>query len=91
MNKPILLVTGGSRGIGAAICLRAAQQGYDVAINYQSRDKDALETLRAVEKLGARAITVQGDVSLEADVERIFATVDSSLGAVTHLGCVDFR
>jgi NAD(P)-dependent dehydrogenase (short-subunit alcohol dehydrogenase family) len=85
MKKPILLVTGGSRGIGAAICLRAAAQGYDIAINYQSREKDALETLQAVENLGARGIIVQGDVSVEADVTRMFETVDSSLGNVTHL------
>lgn len=85
VNKKVLLVTGGSRGIGAAICLRAAQAGYDLAINYQSRQADALETLRAVEQLGARAITVQGDVSLEDDVTRMFEAVDSSLGVVTHL------
>ena len=85
VNKPVLLVTGGSRGIGAAVCLRAATQGYGIAINYQSREKDALETLKAVEALGARGIIVQGDVSVEADVTRIFETVDSSLGTVTHL------
>jgi NAD(P)-dependent dehydrogenase (short-subunit alcohol dehydrogenase family) len=85
VNKKVLLVTGGSRGIGAAICLRAAQFGYDIAINYQGRRDDALETLRSVERLGARGIIVQADVSLEEDVTRLFQTVDSSLGTLTHL------
>ena len=85
MNTKILLVTGGSRGIGAAICLRAARAGYDVAVNYQNRLEDAEAVVRDVRALGARAIAVQADVSLEADVTRLFETLDNELGTLTHL------
>jgi NAD(P)-dependent dehydrogenase (short-subunit alcohol dehydrogenase family) len=85
MNKKILLVTGGSRGIGAAICLRAAHAGYDVAVNYQNRLEDAENVVRAVEALGARAMAVQADVSVEADVTRMFETVNNELGTLTYL------
>jgi NAD(P)-dependent dehydrogenase (short-subunit alcohol dehydrogenase family) len=85
MNKNVLLVTGGSRGIGAAICLRAARAGYDVAVNYQNRLEDAENVVRAVQALGARAIAVQADVSSESDVTRLFETVHNELGALTHL------
>ena len=85
MNKKILLVTGGSRGIGAAICLRAARAGYDVAVNYQNRLEEAENVVRAVQTLGARAVAVQADVSLEADVTRMFESVNKELGPPTHL------
>jgi NAD(P)-dependent dehydrogenase (short-subunit alcohol dehydrogenase family) len=85
MNKKVLLVTGGSRGIGAAICLQAARAGYDVAVNYQNRLEDAENVVRAVQTLGARAIAVQADVSLETDVTRMFETVNNKLGILTHL------
>jgi NAD(P)-dependent dehydrogenase (short-subunit alcohol dehydrogenase family) len=85
MNNKILLVTGGSRGIGAAICLRAARTGYDVAVNYQHRLEDAQNVVREVEALGARGLAVQADVSLEADVTSLFETVHNELGALTHL------
>jgi NAD(P)-dependent dehydrogenase (short-subunit alcohol dehydrogenase family) len=81
----ILLVTGGSRGIGAAIVRQAAQQGYDVAINYL-RDAAAADALSAeVRAAGRRAITIQGDMAQEADVDRTFKTTDAELGRLTHL------
>ena len=49
MSRPVLLVTGGSRGIGAAICILAAQRGYDVAVNYQSNAAAAAEVVKACE------------------------------------------
>ncbi len=85
MNERILLVTGGSRGIGAAVCLRAARAGYGVVVNYQARCEEAENVVRAVQQLGARGIAVRADVSVEADVIRLFETVDSSLGRLTHL------
>jgi NAD(P)-dependent dehydrogenase (short-subunit alcohol dehydrogenase family) len=85
MNRKVLLVTGGSRGIGAAICLRAARAGYSVAVNYQTRLEDAEGVVRAVQALGAEAIAVQADVSLETDVKRLFETVDAELGTLTAL------
>ena len=83
--KKIVVVTGGSRGIGAATAHGAAQQGYDVCVNYH-RDRDAAEAVaRGVRALGRRAITVQADVSNEGDVMRLFAQVDADLGRVTAL------
>ena len=82
----VLVVTGGSRGLGAATCIGAAERGYEaICVNYVSNKARADEVVAACEKAGAKAIAVQADVSEEADVERLFATVDSELGAVTHL------
>ena len=83
----ILLVTGASRGIGAATARLAAAQGYHVAVNY-AHDKAAAEAVVAdVEAAGRKAAAVQADVAVEADVERMFAAVDKSLGRLTHLVC----
>ena len=83
----IVLITGASRGIGAATARLAAAEGYDVAVNYL-RDKVAAEAVAAdVRSAGRRAVPVQADVALEGDVERMFATVDASLGRLTHLIC----
>jgi NAD(P)-dependent dehydrogenase (short-subunit alcohol dehydrogenase family) len=80
-----LVITGGSRGIGAATARLAAAQGYDVCVNYRS-DRDAAEQVAAdVRKAGARAITVAADVALEEDVVRLFETVDRELGRPTAL------
>ncbi len=84
MSK-VLLVTGGSRGIGAAIVQLAAKQGYDVAINYL-RDTAAADALAGeVRAAGRKAIAIQGDMAQEADVTRTFAAVDRDLGRLTHL------
>ena len=83
----IVLVTGASRGIGAATARLAAAQGYDVAVNYM-QDKAAAEAVAAeVEAAGRKAVAVQADVSVEDDVERMFVAVDKSLGRLTHLVC----
>ena len=82
----VLVVTGGSRGLGAATCVGAAEQGYEaICINYVSNKERADQVVAACEKAGAKAIAVQADVSKEADVVRLFETVDSELGTVTHL------
>jgi NAD(P)-dependent dehydrogenase (short-subunit alcohol dehydrogenase family) len=81
----VLLVTGGSRGIGAAITKLAARQGYDVAINYL-RDKAAADAAADdVRAAGRRALTIQGDMARESDITRTFATIDRELGRITHL------
>ncbi len=87
MTSPqrIVLITGGSRGIGAATALRAARAGYDVAISYVSDEAAAASIVRAVEAEGRRALAVQADVAADADVERLFGAVDSGLGRLTHL------
>jgi NAD(P)-dependent dehydrogenase (short-subunit alcohol dehydrogenase family) len=81
----ILLVTGGSRGIGAATARKAAKAGFDVAINYVS-DADAAEAVAGdVRASGRRALTIRGNVALEDDVAAMFQTIDAKLGRLTHL------
>ena len=84
MNK-IMIVTGGSRGIGAATALLAAQRGYAVCVNYLLNRKAADEMVRKIEQIGREAIAVAADVALEQDVVRLFETVDRELGRVTAL------
>jgi NAD(P)-dependent dehydrogenase (short-subunit alcohol dehydrogenase family) len=89
----VLLVTGGSRGIGAACCRRAASQGWDVAVNY-TRDAAAAERVAAdVRARGRRAITVAADVADEAQVLAMYRRIDAELGPldglVNNAGVVD--
>jgi NAD(P)-dependent dehydrogenase (short-subunit alcohol dehydrogenase family) len=86
MTAPkIVLVTGSSRGIGAATALLAAAQGYDVVVNFARDKAGAASVVALIEKAGRRAVAIQADVSREEDVERLFATIDQSLGRLTHL------
>ena len=84
MDK-VLLVTGGSRGIGAATARLAAAQGWAVAVNYTANSLAADEVVRAIRAAGGRALAVQGDVADEAQVLRMFETVDAKLGRLTGL------
>lgn len=81
----ILLVTGASRGIGAAIARLAGTRGHDVAVNYLRDEKAADAVVQAVRGAGRRAVAVQGDMAREADIDRTFATIDKELGKLTHL------
>lgn len=83
--EQVLLVTGGSRGIGAATALLAAANGHAVAVNYVGREDAAREVVQRIGAAGGRAIAVQGDVASEADVLRMFAEVDARLGRLTGL------
>ena len=78
------MVTGSSRGIGAETVRLAATRGYAVAVNYRENRDSAEALVREIQKQG-RAVAVQADVSSEADVVRLFETVDRSLGPVTAL------
>lgn len=84
MSK-VVIVTGGSRGIGAATALLAAKQGYAVCVNYQTRMEAADTVVEAVESEGGRAIAVAGDVSSAEKVVRIFEETEAKLGPVTAL------
>ncbi len=83
--KRVLLITGGSRGIGAATALLAAQDGWAVAVNYANNQAAANQVVQAIAQAGGQAIAVQGDVANEAQIARLFATVDQQLGRVTGL------
>lgn len=75
-----VLITGASRGIGRATALLAADRGWSVAINYRNDARAAEDTAAAVRRRGARATTVRGDVSVEADVVAMFAKAQADLG-----------
>jgi NAD(P)-dependent dehydrogenase (short-subunit alcohol dehydrogenase family) len=81
----ILLITGASRGIGAAIAKLAGTRGYDVAVNYLRDEKAADDVVQAVRGAGRHAVAIQGDMAQEQDVERTFRAIDSELGRLTHL------
>jgi 3-oxoacyl-[acyl-carrier protein] reductase len=79
------LVTGGSRGIGRAICQMLAAEGARVAVNYQRQEAAARETVERIQSSAERAIAVGGDVSREEDVRRMVATVRRELGPIDLL------
>jgi NAD(P)-dependent dehydrogenase (short-subunit alcohol dehydrogenase family) len=95
MTEKVLLVTGGSRGIGAATCRLAAKAGWAVAVNYTANSLAADEVVRAIRADGGRAMAVQADVADEAQVLRMFEQVDAKFGRLTGLvnnaGVVDQR
>ena len=81
----IMIVTGGSRGIGAGIARLAGRQGYDVCVNYTAAADRAEAVAGEIRAQGVRAIAVQADVASPADVERLFAETDRQLGPVDVL------
>ncbi len=83
--QPIALVTGGSRGIGAATALLAAQKGYAVAVNYTRNSLAADEVVRQIRAAAGTAITVQADVAVESQVMAMFDKIDAKLGPISSL------
>lgn len=83
--KQVMVVTGSSRGIGAATALMASRRGYAVCINYVGNEQAAERLREQIAGEGGEAIVVQGDMSVEADVLRLFAAVDAQLGPITAL------
>lgn len=84
-SSPIVLITGGSRGIGAATVRLAASRGYRVAFTYLQRASTAQALVSEIESTGGTAIALQADVGIEADVLRVFDEVDSRLGTLSAL------
>lgn len=92
-EQPVLLVTGGSRGIGASVALKAAEKGWAVVVNY-ARDREAAEAIaNIINETGGSAVAVQGDVSREEDIAAIFSVIDTAFGRldglVNNAGVVD--
>jgi NAD(P)-dependent dehydrogenase (short-subunit alcohol dehydrogenase family) len=81
----VLLVTGGSRGVGAAICRLAAQSGFKVAVNYLQSAKRANDVVSSICASGGEAVAIQADCSVELDIMRLIADVDRQLGRITAL------
>lgn len=81
----VLLVTGGSRGIGAATAVLAARNGYAVAVNYTRDEAAAQSVVKTIESAGGKAVAVQADVADEQQVLRMFEQVDTRLGRLTAL------
>jgi NAD(P)-dependent dehydrogenase (short-subunit alcohol dehydrogenase family) len=84
-SSRVLIITGASRGIGAATAILAAQRGYAVCVNYLQRQKEAEDVVATIERTGGKASAVQGDVSSEFDVVRLFETAERELGPITGL------
>jgi NAD(P)-dependent dehydrogenase (short-subunit alcohol dehydrogenase family) len=80
-----VLITGASRGIGAATARLAAKRGWDVAVNYVANEKAAAEVVRDVEAAGRRALAVKADIAREADILAMFETVEKKLGPIAAL------
>ncbi|MEV0739082.1 glucose 1-dehydrogenase [Streptomyces sp. NPDC050549] len=85
MKRLVTVVTGGSRGIGAATCLRLAEDGHDVVVGYLRDAKAAEQVADRARQTGVRAVCVGADTSVEADVERLFTSAEQQLGPVTGL------
>jgi NAD(P)-dependent dehydrogenase (short-subunit alcohol dehydrogenase family) len=84
MARPVLLIAGGSRGIGASCARLAGERGYDVAVNYKTNAKAAESVVAAVKKSGGKAVALQGDMGVEADILRVFEETARALGPITH-------
>ncbi len=80
-----VIVTGGSRGIGRTICLGAAKVGYQVCVNYAHNAEAAGEVISLIQAAGGTAIAVQADMTKEADILRMFETVDRELAPLSAL------
>ena len=83
-DRPLTLVTGGGRGIGAAVCRLAAQRGHDLVIGYRSDEAAAAAVAGEARAAGARVLTVRGDMGSEEDILALFAAADG-FGRLSHV------
>jgi NAD(P)-dependent dehydrogenase (short-subunit alcohol dehydrogenase family) len=82
---PVILITGASRGIGAATAKIAAQRGYAICVNYRQNEAAARKVVSEIIAAGGRAVAVAADITIEADVVRLFQTCDQELGRISAL------
>ncbi len=85
MTREAVIVTGASRGIGAAVARLVGANGYPVAVNYAKNKSAADEVVRAVVSAGGRAVAIQGDVGHETDILRLFETAEKEFGSIGGL------
>jgi NAD(P)-dependent dehydrogenase (short-subunit alcohol dehydrogenase family) len=81
----VMVVTGASRGLGAAVAVLAGQRGYDVCVNYLNGAERAQQVVAAIRAARRRAVAIRADVTRESDVEALFKAVDAELGTVNVL------
>lgn len=84
-NQKTMIITGASRGIGAAAALIAARKGWSVCVNYASHPEKADEVVQSIQEEGGTAIAIKADVTNEDEVQQLFDTAQDSLGPVTAL------
>jgi len=82
---PVTIITGGTRGIGAATALRLARTGHDLVLAYRNDDGAARQSAAAIQDVGVRCVLARADVTREEDVERLFSVAAAQLGTVTGL------
>jgi NAD(P)-dependent dehydrogenase (short-subunit alcohol dehydrogenase family) len=85
VTQPIVVITGGSRGIGASTATLAAKRGYAVCVNYRTNHQAASRVVTTIQRAGGKAVAVQADVSVESDVVRLFDCVAKTLGPINAL------
>jgi NAD(P)-dependent dehydrogenase (short-subunit alcohol dehydrogenase family) len=84
-QKPVLLITGAGRGIGAACARLAGGRGFQVGVNYLRDRRAADEVVAAIQAAGGTALAIQGDMKVEADIARVVQTLEGAFGRLTHL------
>ncbi len=85
--NPVALVTGGSRGIGAATAIELGRRGFDVAVGYRTGAEPAAKIVEAVESFGRRAIALKCDLTIAEEITKLFRVLDDRMGSVTALIC----
>jgi NAD(P)-dependent dehydrogenase (short-subunit alcohol dehydrogenase family) len=85
LKEKVVLITGGSRGIGASTAILAAKMGWNVCFNYRSRESEANNVVNEIEKIGKHALSIKADVGIEKDIISLFEKLDNEFGRLDAL------